>query len=253
MICAEEERSRLAADQGDGGGCCRADCCRCRLEDDDKLTSLPMDQPDQNNDLGSGPEVGQSQQSPHSTKFNRLDPNRRSFSNPTVNLVSQQRNSVKKLALKSSRLVAKSRPKTCHSFELGRNHKFKIQQPPCCSLQTANEMAEHKNEKSRRKTALGLISFGSIHSTPSSSHHHPSNAKQTTQSQSSQLNVVSSLNGGNKINWRNWFTSSGKNNGEAGASLEPAERKAGSKKFLLRNLKPAPTATTTSALKVEGK
>lgn len=189
-------------------------------EADDQLMSLPeecdahLSHSHQNNSqdipaTGAPPAPMQVQAPPlHDTsQFSRLDPNRRSFSSPAVNLLVQQQ---------QQHLLAGQCRRSC------------VRQIQTGSAPEAGSPECGRKQKQRRRTALGLISLGS-------SHFRPSQLVASSCGQTVAQHQIPATR--QATSWRTWFTIGGSMTSSSGqANKQP-------RKFLLRNLKPRASTT----------
>lgn len=156
----------------------------------------------------------------YSKQFNRLDPSRRSFSSPAVNLALFGAN-----LLAANNNNANNLTSGAHQISNGTTtHQITTKQVAQRAPETEpSSKATGSTAKQRRRTALGLISFGSAHfrmsGTPASS-----SSQQQAPVAATQKQVATTTS-----TWRHWFTGGAKQE-----SAETGARKvaSGSRKFL---------------------
>lgn len=172
------------------------------LQQAERATNEEANNGDEPQPLARPPDDGQQ----YSKQFNRLDPNRRSFSTPAVNTLTGRQPTGGQA----------DRPPVQWPDRGGRAKLSDKRAAGACAP---------ANDKLRRRTALGLISFGSAH------FRLPGASPQQQQ----QSGCASSTS--RQANWRHWLM--GKSSSAASEAGErPRTRAAGTRKFLLRNLKP---------------
>lgn len=138
----------------------------------------------------------------YSKQFNRLDPNRRSFSTPAVNSPLPAVNTIHQTGTKQSIAAATTTTTTttsCNSSNTTKTSSVKAANKSPSQVEKRTTLIP---SKLRRRTALGLISFGS-------SNYKVAVAHQNQQNQQQQV-PVSSTSGqkSSASNWRSWFSSS---------------------------------------------
>lgn len=203
----------------------------------------------------------------YSKQFNRLDPSRRSFSSPAVNLLLFGGGNLRAIGNSQMQQVGNAAGASSISNELGSsanqingiaqtsNYNIKQQQArekgtgnsSNNTLTSNNKYQQTKSNsgklsfqtKQRRRTALGLISLGSAHfrMNGSSGANCPNpHASQQPQVAANQKQATTTST------WRHWFTgasSSSSNNNAAKQELADTRKTSnGSRKFLLRSLRP---------------